>query len=132
MSNAARAGFTEEQLAWIDRWVNERGGGLSMVGGPKSFASGGRRGTVLEKMYLEGRYNPLSEEEAVDATLAILEVLPPPLVIHRMTSNPHAEELIAPSWMLDSRGIRNRLFKTIEARDLRQGRRAAEKDRISQ
>ncbi|NQT11208.1 MAG: hypothetical protein HQ582_00565, partial [Planctomycetes bacterium] len=50
MSNAARAGFTDQQLAWIDRWVNERGGGLSMVGGPQSFDSGGWRGTVLEKM----------------------------------------------------------------------------------
>lgn len=50
LSNAARAGFTDRQLAWIDRWVNERGGGVCMVGGPQSFASGGWRGTVLEKM----------------------------------------------------------------------------------
>jgi len=50
LSNAPRASFTDQQLAWIDRWVNERGGGLSMVGGPQSFASGGWRGTVLEKM----------------------------------------------------------------------------------
>ncbi len=50
LSNVRRDQFTDEQIGWIERWVNERGGGLCMVGGPSSFASGGWNDTEIEKM----------------------------------------------------------------------------------
>ncbi len=81
-------------------------------------------GTELGRMYLAGSYRPMTEQEAVDATLAVLEVLPEDMVIHRMTSDPHPEELLAPKWMLDRRGVRLRLERTMEDRDFRQGSRA--------
>ncbi len=54
-------------------------------------------------------------------TLAVLEALPRETVIHRLTSDPHPQELVAPTWMLDRTGVRNRLNKAMEERDFRQG-----------
>jgi radical SAM protein (TIGR01212 family) len=79
------------------------------------------RGTVLESMCQRGEYNAMSEDEALEATLAVLEALPRDMVIHRLTSDPHPEELIAPLWMLDRTGVRNRLNKAMEERDFGQG-----------
>lgn len=79
------------------------------------------RSTALEQMYQDGSYRPLTESESLEATLAVLGALPPRTVIHRLTSDPHAEELVAPLWMLDRRGVRNRLLKEMGRRDFRQG-----------
>ena len=38
------------ELEWLEQWVGRRGGGLCMVGGPNSFASGSWRGSALEEM----------------------------------------------------------------------------------
>lgn len=79
------------------------------------------RGTVLEEMYREGRYRALTEKEAERATLAVIEELAEDTVIHRMTSDPHPEELVAPTWMLDRNGVRQRLMRAMELADFRQG-----------
>ncbi len=42
--------FTEQQLTWIDQWIGQRGGGLMMVGGPRSFASGNWHDSPLAPM----------------------------------------------------------------------------------
>jgi uncharacterized protein len=79
------------------------------------------KGTVLEAMYRNGEYCVMTEEEAREATLAVLGRLPREIVIHRLTSDPHSEELVAPAWMLDRTGVRNRLNEAMEKRDFRQG-----------
>ena len=50
LSNVARRAFTDEQLGWIDQWIEKRGGGLCMVGGPNSFAAGGWEGEAIGNM----------------------------------------------------------------------------------
>jgi uncharacterized membrane protein len=40
LSNIAREALSDQQLSWLDEWISRRGGGLAMVGGPYSFASG--------------------------------------------------------------------------------------------
>ena len=80
-------------------------------------------GTRLAHMSRNGEYRPLTEEEAIDTTLRALEVLRPDTVIHRMTSDPHPEELVTPLWMLDKRGVRARLDREMRLRDVRQGSR---------
>jgi uncharacterized protein len=79
------------------------------------------QGAALESMCQKGEYHVMTEEEALEATLAVLEALPREMVIHRLTSDPHPEELVAPSWMLDRTGVRRRLNKAMEERDFRQG-----------
>ncbi|MEE8452980.1 MAG: glutamine amidotransferase [Thermoguttaceae bacterium] len=41
LSNVHRMSFRDEELEWIEEWIDQRGGGLCMVGGPQSFAAGG-------------------------------------------------------------------------------------------
>ena len=52
---------------------------------------------------------------------AVLEELAEDTVIHRLTSDPHPEELVAPTWMLDRNGVRQRLMRAMEEADFRQG-----------
>jgi radical SAM protein (TIGR01212 family) len=82
------------------------------------------RGTKLEEMFREGQYRLMTEHEALDATLSVLEALPREIVVHRMTSDPHREDLVEPLWMLDRKGVRTRLERAMEERDFRQGSRA--------
>jgi len=71
-------------------------------------------GSALEELYRSGRYRPLEEEEYVRLVADFLELLPPHLVIHRLTGDPHPEELVAPAWCRDKSrvlaGIREELF----------------------
>lgn len=78
-------------------------------------------GTELAEMFRTGRYRPMSEEEAIQATVAVLDALPERTVIHRLTSDPHPEELVAPSWMLDRKGVRMRLEEALRRRKLEEG-----------
>src|SRR4030095_424435 len=50
LSNVAKDAFTDKQLQWIEQWIGHRGGGLCMVGGENSFASGGWADTPLAAM----------------------------------------------------------------------------------
>jgi uncharacterized membrane protein len=50
LSNMPREALSDQQVAWVDEWIARRGGGLAMVGGPYSFASGRWAGTVIGAM----------------------------------------------------------------------------------
>jgi len=78
-------------------------------------------GTPLAKMYRSGAYVPMTLEESVEATLSVIQVLPKDMVIHRLTSDPHREELVAPKWMLDKTAVRNFLNHEMEKRNIFQG-----------
>lgn len=79
------------------------------------------RETPLEAMFLQGHYRPMTETESAEATLAFMAALPADMVIHRMTSDPHPEELVEPLWMLERHGVRRRLERLMLERDFRQG-----------
>jgi uncharacterized membrane protein len=50
LSNVGKVVFREEELQWIEEWIGQRGGGLCMLGGPHSFASGGWPDSVAGNM----------------------------------------------------------------------------------
>ncbi len=85
------------------------------------------RGTDLDRMYRNGEYVPLTQSAATEATLEVMETLSPETVIHRMTSDPHREELAAPLWMLDRRQVRKQLEETMIRTDFRQGAQHSKK-----
>lgn len=91
------------------------------VGGVKLHPLYVIKGTGLEQMLIKGTYRPMTELEAQEATLAVLEVLPRHMVIHRISSDPHAEELVAPLWMLDGNRVRMRIQQEMAQRDFAQG-----------
>ena len=65
------------------------------------------RGTVLHEMHSQGRYECLGREQYVDILCEFLSILPPGIVVHRVTGDPHKEEIIAPLWALDKQAVRD-------------------------
>ncbi len=79
------------------------------------------KGTPLEQMYQQGQYHCLSQAEYTDLVCDFLERLPSDLIIQRLTSDPHREELVAPKWSLNKRETLKRIHNTLECRNTRQG-----------
>ncbi|MFZ5564277.1 MAG: TIGR01212 family radical SAM protein [Thermodesulfobacteriota bacterium] len=80
------------------------------------------RGTALEIMMNSGGYRCLEQREYVELVCDVLEVLPPAMVIQRLTGDPHADELAAPAWTLDKRGTLDAIRDTLKRRDSWQGK----------
>jgi len=59
------------------------------------------RGTVLHTLYENGSYHCLTREQYTDIVGDFLSLLPRNVIIHRLTGDPHPEELIAPLWALE-------------------------------
>ena len=60
LSHVAANTFTEQQLEWLDKWIGQRGGGLLMVGGQRSFSAGNWDDTPLAAMLpieMRGEYD---------------------------------------------------------------------------
>lgn len=64
----------------------------------------------------------LGFEEYIDIVISCLEVLPPDMVIHRVTGDGPKDLLIAPTWSLNKRNVLNTLHKELKSRETFQGR----------
>lgn len=80
------------------------------------------RGTVLESMYRQGRFECLEQSEYVNLVCDFLERLPKQTVIQRLTGDPHPDELLAPQWALQKTETLNLIRQTLEARNSWQGK----------
>ena len=78
--------------------------------------------TALAELYLRGDYRCLSRKEYVDIVCDFLALLPPQLVIHRLTGDPHPGELLAPKWALDKQTNLQAIRETLRRRNLWQGK----------
>ncbi len=81
------------------------------------------KGTRMERLYLEGRYRCLEQEEYTDLVCDFLELLPPDMVIQRLTGDPHSAELVAPEWSLRKNETISVIKKILATRDSWQGKR---------
>ena len=79
-------------------------------------------GTPLANLYQRGAYHCLSREEYVDIVCDFLALLPPQVVIHRLTGDPHPNELLAPKWALEKQTNLHTIRGTLKSRDLWQGK----------
>ena len=50
LSDVGKRVFRDRELQWIEQWISQRGGGLCMIGGPRSFAAGGWPGSLVADM----------------------------------------------------------------------------------
>lgn len=78
------------------------------------------KGTDLEKYY--GSFHVLSEDEYVDIVIRALEILPPDIVIHRITGDGPRDSLIAPLWSLNKRHVLNHINSELKLRNTWQSR----------
>ncbi len=78
--------------------------------------------SALGRMYPEG-YGLMSEEEYVGIVVDLLEIIPPEIVMHRLTGDPPETGLIEPEWVRDKRKVLNDIQKEFKKRGTYQGYR---------
>ncbi|MDP2799490.1 MAG: TIGR01212 family radical SAM protein, partial [Deltaproteobacteria bacterium] len=69
-----------------------------------------------------GKYTPLTQQEYVDLVCDVLELIPPDVVIQRLTGDPRPEELVAPLWARDKMGTINAIKTVLKERGGFQGK----------
>jgi len=57
--------------------------------------------TALHRLYAKGRYRCLEQAEYANLAAKFVHILPPEVIIQRLTGDPHWDELVAPKWALD-------------------------------
>jgi hypothetical protein len=78
-------------------------------------------GSGLARLHGQGEYVCLTEAQYVSAVVDFIERLPPHLVIHRLTGDPHARELVAPAWCLEKPRVMKRIREEFARRSSHQG-----------
>jgi radical SAM protein (TIGR01212 family) len=81
------------------------------------------KGTKMERMYRHGEYRCLEQDQYTDLVCEFLEVLPPRMVIQRLTGDPDPAELVAPTWALRKRETLTLIDRKMEEMDIWQGKR---------
>ena len=80
------------------------------------------KGTPLSELYQKGGFRCLGRNEYANLVVDFLELLPPDMVIQRLTGDPINSELAAPLWAKEKQ-VNLRLIQTIlERRETWQGR----------
>lgn len=78
--------------------------------------------TPLAKLYEEKAFRELSLEEYAELVGESLSLLPPETVIHRLTSDPTGEDLLAPFWLKDKRKVLATIETYLKTKGLYQGK----------
>ena len=78
--------------------------------------------TDLLTDYNNGVFKTLTLEEYVDVLCDCIEILPPDVVIHRLTGDGDKKLLVSPMWSADKKRVLNTINKTFRERDVTQGR----------
>lgn len=81
------------------------------------------KGTPLGKMYEDGKYTPMTLEDYVGIVCDQLEILPPEMVVERVTGDGARDTLFAPLWSLKKTVVINEIDKEMYRRGTYQGAR---------
>ncbi len=79
-------------------------------------------GTRLAELYKEGAYVCLGRDEYIDLVIDFLELLPPDMVIQRLTGDPLPSELLAPDWAKEKSRNLSLIREKLNKRDTWQGK----------
>ena len=77
--------------------------------------------TVLEKMYKEGSYIPITEEDYLKDLEYIITHIPENIIIHRIVGDAPKDILVAPEWNLHKKRVLNTFNKIMKDKNLYQG-----------
>ena len=81
------------------------------------------RGTKLERDYLNGEFQLLEQEQYVQIVCNQLELLPPEIIIQRLTGDGKAEELTGPLWSRNKKSVLAGIDKELVRRESWQGKK---------
>jgi radical SAM protein (TIGR01212 family) len=70
----------------------------------------------LEALYRDGRITLLSQAEYVSLVCDFLELLPPAMIVHRLTGEAPREILVAPEWALGKHAVLRAIRAELERR----------------
>ena len=79
------------------------------------------KGTPLETQYKKNPFHILTQKEYVDIVCDQLEILPPKIVVARLTGDPEKDTLVAPEWTIQKCNVLNAIDKELARRDTYQG-----------
>ena len=80
------------------------------------------QGTDLAEDYLARKFNTLSMEEYFSVLFDCIEVLPPELVIHRLTGDGPKSILIEPKWTGNKKAVLNAMKTAMDSAQVQQGK----------
>ena len=80
------------------------------------------KGTVLGRLYEQGELTLMTREQYVATVCDILEILPPEMVIQRLTADGYREIFLGPDWAANKLTVLNGINRELEARDSWQGK----------
>ena len=109
-------GETAEMMAETTRHL-----GSVHVDGVKLHLLHVLRGTDLAREYADGRIQMLELDAYIDILEQCLAVLPPKVVIHRLTGDGAKRDLIAPLWSADKKRVLSAIQKRFEQDGVMQG-----------
>jgi len=81
------------------------------------------RGTPLAEMVRQGEYRCLERDVYADLVVDFLELLPPDMVIQRLTSDPPGAQLVAPLWAREKSTTLHHIQQRLEERGTWQGKK---------
>jgi radical SAM protein (TIGR01212 family) len=79
-------------------------------------------GTTLGEMYKKGTVNMITKEKYVSLVTDVLEILPPEMVIQRLTADGYRDIFLAPDWAMNKLDVLNSINKELTRRDSYQGK----------
>ncbi len=79
-------------------------------------------GTVMGEMYKKGSIPMITKDKYVALTADVLEVLPPEMVVQRLTADGYRDIFLAPAWAGNKLDVLNSINKELERRDSYQGK----------
>ena len=80
-------------------------------------------GTDLAEDYRKGLFDTLSLEGYADILCRSIELLPPHVVVHRLTGDGDKRSLVAPMWSADKKRVLNYINRIMDERNVIQGSR---------
>ncbi len=79
------------------------------------------RGTVVGDLYEKGEITMFSREDYVRTVSNILEILPPEMVIQRLTAEGYRDIFLGPKWAVNKMEVLNAIDKELDERNSYQG-----------
>jgi len=107
---AGLPGETMQMTAETARYI-----GASGADGIKIHLLHVLQGTDLAEEYAAGRIPVLSLEEYIETVAACIRVLPPEMVIHRLTGDGDKRTLLAPLWSADKKTVLNAMNRALQS-----------------
>lgn len=81
------------------------------------------KGTPMVKQYEKGVVEFLSKEDYINLVVDQLSVLPPEMIVHRITGDGPIDQLIGPMWSVDKWDVLNTIDRELIEQDVFQGSR---------